>query len=528
MYIHLENMSYSGNHKELWLLNNDVNDTFMCVPSVNTEYEGVCNMNWNYDTLERLYHDAGLLLDIDKTGVMIRSNMFDKLNLSVSISRKDEFLSDYVQSIKTESDLLESLDTLQKARNSKWNTNVNKTELFVPETSEQIIELHNKFQNFTKDKENTEPFEAATINGKVVINARRVGERIDNEQQLRGFNESETNKKLECNQSTRNVLNMQLRPDPFPTLKEMTKTKPETSEQIIKLHYQVDKENTEQQIRDLNSESETIKKLECNQSTRNVLNMQLRPDSYPTLKEMTKIKDIKPFNQFDNMLGMGQPSSFNPIGISDGLTLSQRKATQDNCSGSVIVVFNETHMITTVYDKMQDIKNIKTFIQKYPQYGFKIIFETSDKYDVIKTVSNTFHGVLHTSKASVDAKLAFCEKYIKTMKESQTDSDESIETEENTVCSIMKDVYVLSDNIEHRMKAQDIFDYFNSMSAYLPFKIDTLFRNRLSKYLIKLGLTKKRYSDGYYYYGIIKRDAAIKQKMTETSELAYNPNDILK
>jgi arginine repressor len=29
------------------------------------------------------------------------------------------------------------------------------------------------------------------------------------------------------------------------------------------------------------------------------------------------------------------------------------------------------------------------------------------------------------------------------------------------------------------------------------------FKNRLSQYLKEIGLNKKRYNDGYYYYGIV-------------------------
>ena len=32
------------------------------------------------------------------------------------------------------------------------------------------------------------------------------------------------------------------------------------------------------------------------------------------------------------------------------------------------------------------------------------------------------------------------------------------------------------------------------------------FRNRLSNYLKEIGLQKKRYNDGYYYYGIVAKD----------------------
>ena len=33
----------------------------------------------------------------------------------------------------------------------------------------------------------------------------------------------------------------------------------------------------------------------------------------------------------------------------------------------------------------------------------------------------------------------------------------------------------------------------------------TGFKNRLSQYLKDIGLKKKRYNDGYYYYGIVKK-----------------------
>ena len=46
------------------------------------------------------------------------------------------------------------------------------------------------------------------------------------------------------------------------------------------------------------------------------------------------------------------------------------------------------------------------------------------------------------------------------------------------------------------------------------------FKNRLSNYLKELNLQKKRYSDGYYYYGIVKK-APIKVNENEFRDITY-------
>ena len=49
------------------------------------------------------------------------------------------------------------------------------------------------------------------------------------------------------------------------------------------------------------------------------------------------------------------------------------------------------------------------------------------------------------------------------------------------------------------------------------------FKNRLSNYLKELNLQKKRYSDGYYYYGIVKKTLI---KVNENEKESRNITDI--
>ena len=59
------------------------------------------------------------------------------------------------------------------------------------------------------------------------------------------------------------------------------------------------------------------------------------------------------------------------------------------------------------------------------------------------------------------------------------------------------------------------------------------FRNRLSTYLKELGLQKKRYNDGYYYYGIIDKcainenlDMTMKQLLEKRSQMCIDMTNI--
>ncbi len=65
--------------------------------------------------------------------------------------------------------------------------------------------------------------------------------------------------------------------------------------------------------------------------------------------------------------------------------------------------------------------------------------------------------------------------------------------------------YVLSDDINKKMKASALYNTIISSGIFNFDNKFTLsgFRNRLSVYLKNLGLQKKRYNDGYYYYGIV-------------------------
>jgi hypothetical protein len=95
-------------------------------------------------------------------------------------------------------------------------------------------------------------------------------------------------------------------------------------------------------------------------------------------------------------------------------------------------------------------------------------------------------------------------------KEITTASDKQVTTndvkqtpvsEKNKVVSYIQTNYVILDNVEpeYRMRAQDIAE---ELEKSLHIENDQSFRIRLAGYLVEAGLKKKRFSNGFYYYGI--------------------------
>ena len=79
--------------------------------------------------------------------------------------------------------------------------------------------------------------------------------------------------------------------------------------------------------------------------------------------------------------------------------------------------------------------------------------------------------------------------------------------EELKVKTIINNLFIINNDIRDKIKANELFKIVESELISINFKIDNSisFRNRFSKYLINLGLQKKRFKDGFYYYGLINK-----------------------
>lgn len=169
----------------------------------------------------------------------------------------------------------------------------------------------------------------------------------------------------------------------------------------------------------------------------------------------------------------------------------------------IVVIFNPMFFQTVVLVN-PDLIMIETLFD-YTEYGFIELFTINTNNDEIELlVKKQYDSVIFNGIEELNQTLMTTSQFVEFIKTKQQ-TNSSLFEEEKTVKEYFKNHFILSSDINNKMKASTLYDIiittnickFDDESTKL-----SNFRNRLSKYLTDLGLQKKRYNDGYYYYGI--------------------------
>jgi hypothetical protein len=171
----------------------------------------------------------------------------------------------------------------------------------------------------------------------------------------------------------------------------------------------------------------------------------------------------------------------------------------------IMVLFNPLFFQTLVLVS-PDCLTIETIFECV-DYGFVELFTISTNDAELETlVKKQYDGVIFNNAEEVNNTLLSTSnfvEYIKTKKPSQ------ISDEEILVKEYFTKFYNITTDINQKMKASTLYDNIIKHQV-CKFNDDTRkqsgFKNRLSTYLKNMGLQKKRYNDGYYYYGIAPID----------------------
>lgn len=171
-------------------------------------------------------------------------------------------------------------------------------------------------------------------------------------------------------------------------------------------------------------------------------------------------------------------------------------------------------------------KNLHTFVVKnpkkdeldiinnHPEFGFIGLFsyETNNN-DIIKFIEQQFHHVRFIDDSNsikiddINKKLKVLDSFIGIFTNSQSSKKDSKYTlEEEAVRKYLLDNYTFDNDISHKMKASALYDLFNNTTFISPESgTGSGFKTRLAGYLTNIGLQKKRFNDGFYYYGIVEK-----------------------
>ena len=204
-------------------------------------------------------------------------------------------------------------------------------------------------------------------------------------------------------------------------------------------------------------------------------------------------ESVKELNELDNQR--------NPIEYVKGLNeLDDNYATIDFGNKK-----NDSFAKATVFDRIQLIKNNVLYLKSVNR-----VVVMSDSFDYSKLTFNdiiyigqiqncfinTYHKQLYTD---VDS---FKKLY------TQLQSQKCNMTEIKNVFEILKQYilgeYNITDKQEHKIKSSILYNQFiNELKKTMKDEMLTI--QSFSNELINMGLKRKRYSDGFYYYGLISK-----------------------
>lgn len=162
----------------------------------------------------------------------------------------------------------------------------------------------------------------------------------------------------------------------------------------------------------------------------------------------------------------------------------------------LINVDNCMKTVTWVNPPSEDIKAIRN----NPECGFSILFQmTTDRPKIIEYITSMLDNASIYPELFYD-QLVQIGNNIKIL----SDSDNiGADNEETLVAQYINDNYDITNSISDKIKASVLADIIKTHVFYDALHNPATFTSRISKYLKKMGLEKKRFNDGFYYYGLI-------------------------
>jgi hypothetical protein len=181
-----------------------------------------------------------------------------------------------------------------------------------------------------------------------------------------------------------------------------------------------------------------------------------------------------------------------------------------SCNHAVHVILNyhEYSVLVLTHSLTEDEQNV---LDHYQEYGFVKLFTY---YAKTKTVCDKIARMFvdETSTISpvtvgiINKQLELASQYVVLFGLVDDTECTDFDTEEQRIIEFIRENYVIDHTIEHRMKASAIFTICTGFLQQAD-QNEVNMRKRISTYFKKMNLQKKRYNDGYYYYGIREKTA---------------------
>lgn len=164
------------------------------------------------------------------------------------------------------------------------------------------------------------------------------------------------------------------------------------------------------------------------------------------------------------------------------------------------ILYNSLYEITFVVKHYNDV--INALIEDFSD--FQLMLEIADIIEEnVDICKKFFHKKSWVEYADALEMVKSFQKLYSV--DSNTKSPEAT-TERDQVFEILNKYFIINNNPTQRMRAVELY---TTVANLLPgFKDRVLLHKRLASYFLEKGLTRKRYTDGIYYYGITRKQTS--------------------
>lgn len=169
--------------------------------------------------------------------------------------------------------------------------------------------------------------------------------------------------------------------------------------------------------------------------------------------------------------------------------------TPKNLEKMIIILHEESLMTFVVENPTTEEYNIV----KNKRFGFQLKFEANIEDTLTSIMNKLFNEKCFDSLAELDKEIETMQVLI-----NKNASDFKDTREKKQVEKFINDNYEVNNNVGDKMKASELCTLIEENFQILGISVGNIiaFRNRLAKYLLDIGLQKKRFGDGFYYYGL--------------------------
>jgi hypothetical protein len=191
----------------------------------------------------------------------------------------------------------------------------------------------------------------------------------------------------------------------------------------------------------------------------------------------------------------------------------------DNSQKEIMVFFNLKAMKTLVYEvgRFNQDDGAIDFIINTPKCGFVKLFKLTVTEKVLPKIKEMFHNKFYENIDNLNRDIDDLTKQIESI-ETKVKETGLVNCEKEIIFSYIENTYEILDDVNYKVKSSVLCNEIKPKLVYNYGNIQS-FNIRLSNYLKEMGLQKKRYNDGFYYYGLKKKEnKPEKEKKKETPQ----------